>query len=360
MLNKAINEDHIIIGVVHDWDDLPRPNRFNEDMRRDQIRLEVAELLSSSLDNIPNVTSLLISFSELREDPKLIDAALNVAYGENGRFHLSTVPVFLDSLGIPNFGADPFQMLLARNKQHTKLIAKSLGVLTPQSLYVDQYSVGIIDELDDPLFERAIVKPNESASGLGLENKIYQNLSEIKSRAKLLLEAYPEGIIIEDFIPGQEVTVGVLSDRMNTVAFPYIQRNLDSTALSENYINSFEENLAAYERGERKWFQLKNYGTKVQCEQAVKSSIRIANEIGIAGYVRADFRLTDDGSLYFLELNGQAGIGLKGSVVISIGKDYFDHPHGFINEIAVYAHSFLSAEINSSRSSEQEKRWSNQ
>ena len=360
MLNSDRNNEDIIIGVVHDWTDSSRLNKFNEDMRRDQIRLDVAELLTASLNKIENVSAKTLSFEELKENPKSIDGSVNIAYGEHGRFHLSTVPSFLDTFGIPNFGADPFQMLLSRNKQHTKLLAKSLGIQTPQSIFIDEYSIGLIDDLDDSLFGKSIIKPNEAASGLGIEKKIYNNLIDIKARARLLLKAYPEGIIIEDFIFGQEVTVGVLSDRNKIRAFPYIQRNLDTSSLPNDYMNSFEENLAAYEKGERKWFQLEKYVSKEQCDLAVKWSIQIAEAVGIAGYVRIDFRLGDNGSLYFLEINGQAGIGLKGSVVISIGNDYFDEPHGFIKEIANYAHLYLSSEISKLHSSKQEERWSNQ
>ena len=152
------------IAVVYDWKPESRPNAFGEDMRSDQIRNEVAELLIEFLNQNIGVNAELVAAEYLEEvisrnQEVSWDGAINMAYGEFGRFHMAAVPMMLDRLGIPNYGADPFLMVLARNKQQTKNIAESIGINVSSSVFYDQASAHLIDVMPTTILP-AIIKPN--------------------------------------------------------------------------------------------------------------------------------------------------------------------------------------------------------
>ena len=325
--------------------------------------MEVAEAIVGILQEDKAISAQLIHLDEFLKEMTSnsappYDACINFAYGEHGRFHLGSAPMKLDSVGIPNFGSDPLQMLLARNKKQTKSIAQSLGLKTTRDLFIDRYTRHLIPHMSSKLLP-VIVKPNEGAAGLGMENHIYRSSQEAIDRIRFVLEAYPEGILIEKFVPGHDVTVAALSDLKRVDVFAYIQRDKDGGELPLTYMNAFTENINAVERGTRIWHEMAKHAPPDIVSEACEQTRILVTSLRIAGYVRADFRLSENGCLIFLELNGQAGMNLKSSIILQIGKDHFNDRLGFLRQFSETAVSFFQYAA-SLRSTKSEHRWSHQ
>lgn len=344
--------DKLRIAVIHDWIPSPRLNAFGEDMRPDQINNDVAELILQLLNEQPDVIAELVSAEKIfalfsNKKNSSWNGAVNLAYGEYGRFHMAEVPMMLDRLGVPNYGANPLLMSLTRNKQQTKNIAESIGIKTSPSVFYDYASAHLVDAMPSSILP-AIVKPNEAASGLGIEAIAYQNTSDAKCRAHDLLNAYPEGIIVEKFVSGMELTVAALSTSKKIDTFAYVLKNSDGSDLEETYMNAYKENLGAYVEGCRIWKDMEKEGLYELAQKAKSATENLVNELRFIGFSRADFRVEKNGGLVFLELNGQAGISLGPSVVTTIGADHFENRLGFINAFAANAVEYLREVISDS------------
>ena len=122
--------------------------------------------------------------------------------GENG-----VIIAYLDLLGIKHTSAPFYQMALTFNKRDTLSVVKEYGIKTAKSVYLNKgdeiHEPKIIDKVGLPCF----VKPNNAGSSFGI--------SKVKSIHELvpaIEKAYKEdsAILIEEFLDGPEITVGVL------------------------------------------------------------------------------------------------------------------------------------------------------
>ncbi len=142
---------------------------------------------------------------------KGIDVAFNAMhgeYGEDGRVQRE-----LDKLGVPYTGSGAFASAIAYNKQHTKEAVKKLGVKVPHGLVLEPAREGEIDELARRLFRTfphpAIVKPVSGGSSVATHvAHTYHGLEHALKQAA----AVAPKILIEEYIPGRDVSVGVIND----------------------------------------------------------------------------------------------------------------------------------------------------
>lgn len=134
------------------------------------------------------------------------DVVFNAIHGTPGEDGL--MQAYLELLGIPQTSCDYYQAALTFNKRDLLSVLKPYGIKTAVSHYLnlgDEINVdAIIDKIGLPMF----VKPNKSGSSFGI--------SKVKAKEELLpaIEtAYKEDneIIIESFLDGTEVSVGVIN-----------------------------------------------------------------------------------------------------------------------------------------------------
>jgi len=137
-----------------------------------------------------------------------MDVAFNIlhgTFGEDGRLQ-----AVLDELGIPYPGSGAVSSALAMQKAFAKLIFEEKGIPTApwQALNREMSERDLIREIRVPM--PLVVKPAESGSALGVS--IVKKKSQIKSALK---KAFRESdwAVVEQFVPGVEITVAVLGNR---------------------------------------------------------------------------------------------------------------------------------------------------
>ena len=144
-----------------------------------------------------------------------VDLVFNIAEGLYGRARESQMPAILDMMGIPYTFSDTLALSLALDKTMTKQVLMQKGINTPAFWSVDNpVQVEAIIQagaLKYPLF----VKPSCEGSSMGInDNSRVTCDDELRNQAGMLLAAYPgSSILIEEFLPGREVTVGVIGNR---------------------------------------------------------------------------------------------------------------------------------------------------
>ena len=172
--------------------------------------MEIYDALPSFLNinlielNHSNFSSFI---NELNEDT-LVFNALHGGAGENGQ-----IQSYLSHHKISYTGSDATASMLAMNKHFTKIIALENNVLTPNWLSINLNNSDrskILSYKSNKFKIPVVVKPNFQGSTLGLS--IVDNINKIENAVDVA-SIYSDNIIVEKFIKGRELTVGILDDK---------------------------------------------------------------------------------------------------------------------------------------------------
>ena len=208
----------------------------------------------------------------LENDYDLAYLVLHGGNGENGK-----IQAVLDILGKKYTGSGVLASALTMDKNKTKQIAESIGIRVPKSYYnlesIERFPV--------------IIKPVDEGSSKGLF--LCNNKEEAGEALKKLKKP-----IIEDYIVGEELTVGVLNGKalgvLKIIPQADVLYDYDSKYAKGGSIHEFPAKI-----------EDKSY------KEAMKIAEKIHKEFKMKGISRSDFILSE-GELYFLEVNSSPGM----------------------------------------------------
>ncbi len=211
--------------------------------------------------------------------------ALHGGYGENGQFQ-----AFLEVAGIPFTGSGSLASGIGMHKHYCKILFRAAGIPTADWHFLQNNAEPAL-ELMDSLTLPVVVKPNEQGSTVGLT--IVKNRGQILEAVHLAYR-YSKSVIIENYIAGRELTVGILLDK----ALPVIEIIPQS---------GFYDYESKYQSGKTRYEVPANIPedvTKGLQEMALKAY----HVLGCRDYARVDFRLQPDGRFFCLEVNTLPGM----------------------------------------------------
>lgn len=217
--------------------------------------------------------------------------AIHGTPGEDGR-----IQGYLDMLKIPYTTCNSIVSALTFNKSYCNKVVKSFNVVNiANSVHLikgEPYSMGaILDQLKLPLF----VKPNESGSSLGV-SKVKDVGGLLPAIEKALKE--DQQVLIEEFIEGRELTIGVYRTNDYLRALPATE------IISKNEFFDYE---AKYTPGVTKEVTPAKIDDSVK-DQLEAKAMHIYRQLNCRGVVRMDFILEQaTGKLFFLEVNTMPG-----------------------------------------------------
>lgn len=140
-------------------------------------------------------------------DGKTWDLVFNIAEGLYGEGRESLVPALLDAYKIPFVFSGPVSLGISLNKAYAKQIVKASGVNTPAFYVVSQEADIRFVKLKYPLF----AKPISEGTGKGIDsNSVINSPKELEQVCSNLLSKFNQPVLVEEFLPGREFTVGVL------------------------------------------------------------------------------------------------------------------------------------------------------
>ena len=216
---------------------------------------------------------------ELKPDKVFI--ALHGSPGEDG-----TVQGMLEILGIPYTGSDTITSAVCIDKDFTKRILQRENVKTPAWEVV--YEEKDLEHLRWNTFP-AVVKPAREGSSIGL--KVVNSLSELKEYAEKLLKKSGK-VMIEEFIKGKDLTVGILKGE----PLPVIEIR------PKKGIYDYE---SKYTKGMSEYIIIKDEALTKKLHEISKKIYRV---LSLKDFARIDFRLSEEGEIYFLEVNTIPGM----------------------------------------------------
>jgi D-alanine-D-alanine ligase len=229
------------------------------------------------------------------------DLIFNTAEGRRGRFREAFFPALFDELGFPYTGSDSYTLALTLDKQLTKLILREEHVRTPGWQFIEKPSELKPEDLHFPV----IIKPNFEGSSKGItQDSVAENVDELKRKVALALDKYPSGVLVEEFIAGRDLTVPFLEA---------VDTDFDGVLSPVDYVMSPEAM-----KGRR--YAIYDYELKTRQEKSVtvrapalldedmserirKMARTVIKKLDCKDLGRVDFRLSDAGVPYFLEIN---------------------------------------------------------
>lgn len=219
------------------------------------------------------------------------DVVFNAIHGTPGEDGL--MPAYFELINMPHTSCDFYQGALTMNKRDMLSVLKPYGIKTALSYYLNQGDVidvqSIIQRVGLPCF----VKPNRSGSSFGI--------SKVNHSQELLdaIEvAYKEDneILIESFLNGTEVSVGVINYQGEIIALPITE------IVSEN---DFFDYQAKYEGKSQEITPARiSLELTLEIEKVAK---RIYQILKMDGFSRSEFILVDDVP-FLLEMNTVPGL----------------------------------------------------
>jgi D-alanine-D-alanine ligase len=231
----------------------------------------------------------------------------NIAEGKCGKFRESEIPAILDYLDIPYTGSNTFSLALALNKAFTKKILKAENIPTP---LFQVFTAKGKQELDPVLKFPLIVKPNLEGSAKGINASNVVNTKEaLFAKIKELQGLYMQEVLVEEFIEGKELTVGILENGKVTI-LPILEIDFSTCKKSGEYFYSWrmKEFQGNAEFGLVPEFHCPARLDK-ETEELVKDvALKTHQAVGCFDISRTDIRLSKDGIPYVLEINPLPGL----------------------------------------------------
>jgi D-alanine-D-alanine ligase len=234
-----------------------------------------------------------------------IDAVFNLAEGIGGRGRESQVPATLEMLGIRCTGSDPIAIGLTLDKALAKLMAKAHGIPTAPWCVVAGFSppnggLKAAATLRCPLF----VKPACEGSSMGVTaNSLCRNEGELEEAVNRVRNYGP--VLIEEYLPGNEYTVGILNGKVIGVM----------QVVPKNGGDPFFYSIEV----KRDWRRLVEYRI-VDEPRAAAVALEIWNALGLRDVARVDVRCDRDGVPNFVEVNPLPGVHPVHSDLVILAK----------------------------------------
>ncbi|MCA9691638.1 MAG: hypothetical protein R3A51_20320 [Nannocystaceae bacterium] len=228
------------------------------------------------------------------------DLVFNTAKGQRGRYREAFYPGLFEQLGFPYTGSDAYVCAVTLDKQLTKLKLSAHGVPSPRGVLIER-----ADQPTPDLRLPVILKPNFEGSSKGItQDSIVDDPEALAARLREQLRKYPAGVLVEEYIGGRDVVVPFLeraSPKTGGVLAP-VEYEFDAASVAGRRYRIYEYDL---KRSLRDSVAVKVPAalTPKLNEQIAGLSRLIYRTLGVRDMGRVDFRVTDDGDVYFIEVN---------------------------------------------------------
>jgi len=223
----------------------------------------------------------------------------------------------------PYTGCNPRGLLLSRDKVLCKQLLAFHRIPTPQFAVLRRGQRFVLPRrLRLPLF----VKSATEDASLGIaQASVIDDVARLRERVQFMHEQIGSDALVEEYIEGRELYVGMLGNE-----------RLTRLPVWEMRFGSMPESMAAIATRKVKWDRgyQKKYGITTAAAESLPEgtaarleqlSKRIFRALHLTGYARMDFRLRDDGELYVLEANANPNLSAAedfAQSALTAGMDY--------------------------------------
>ena len=231
-------------------------------------------------------------FSVIVERKKIrFDCVFNAIHGSPGEDGF--MQGYLELLEIPQTSCSMYLAALTFNKRDCLSVLKPYGIKTAESYYLNLGDKIIEDEIINKVGLPCFVKANKAGSSFGI-TKVHKK-EDLQNAIDVAFKEDDE-IIIEEFLDGTEVSVGVISYKGKTKVLPIteIVSDNDFFDYEAKYLGQSQETTPARI-------------TKEQEDKVIKIAKKVYDTLKLTGFSRSEY-IFKDGEPHLLEINTVPGL----------------------------------------------------
>ncbi len=223
---------------------------------------------------------------------------INFASARLGPWGKTLVPALATSAGLLTTNSDPYAIALTRHKAHTSYILSSLG-LTPQFCWCYEPHIGWYAGSRPPIGTSLLLQPAYESASIGVTNT--SRCVADDSLDSLVIEIareYRQAVVARTFIEGYEVECPVVTG-LDAVA-------MDPVGISIQGSHRVGDQYLTYERvysDNYQFFSYRDIAPPHIAELLQVRAIHASQVLGLRGFSRIDFRITDSGSMYITDVS---------------------------------------------------------
>lgn len=248
--------------------------------------------------------------------------AYNTAHSGTGPGRKALLPSFCALHGIPTTSADAYVVSLARHKFHVARLLTGFGLETPNSWFYtleDDW----FDGQQPPKGLKVILKPTYESASIGIANDSVQIVDgNLRAKVKETAHEYRQPITVQSFVSGWEVEVPVIHlDRPFAPMAIGISKG-GNNLLGDDFLTYDDVNVDNYAFW--KFDQTPNLTEKLRA-----IAIRASKVLGLRGFSRIDFRVTQEGKAFITDVSTSPHTTAHSSYAFlfkSLGKSVNDLP----------------------------------
>jgi len=283
------------------------------DLRSDYLAQGLGEEETAEFDAEETIAAVCQALTELGHQPARIggikpltqalvrgarwDAVFNICEGLEGVSREAQVPALLEAYDIPYVFSDPLTLALTLDKAMTKRVVRDAGVPTADFTVIEHEADIAKVALPFPLF----LKPVAEGSGKGVDARSrVTDRGQLESVARDLLARFRQPVLVEEFLPGREFTVGITGTGEGASVL-----GVSEIVPTDKYVG----HAYGYENKS-------DWEDKLNIVPVTDADAKAAGEVALAAWKvlrcrdggRADVRLDKNGKPRFIEVNPLAGI----------------------------------------------------
>jgi D-alanine-D-alanine ligase len=219
------------------------------------------------------------------------DCVFNAIHGHPGED--GTILAYFELIGLKHTSAPFYQMALTFNKRDCLSVVKQYGIKTAVSYFLNEGDDIYVDEIIAKVGLPCFVKPNNAGSSFGI--------SKAKTAAEMIPaieKAFKEDsqILIEEFLDGPEITIGVLAYEGKIKVLPMTE------IISENEFFDYEAKYL----GKSQEITPARISDEIH-QKLEKLASHVYKILNMSGFSRSEYILVND-EPYFLEMNTVPGL----------------------------------------------------
>ena len=246
------------------------------------------------------------------------------------------LPAILDVYGLPYTGGDFLSIATTLDKARTKEIIGFHGVATPAF----QIFAGADDPLSAGLPFPLIVKPLHEDASIGVfRDSVVADDAALRRKVRQILRKYRQPAIVEEYIDGRELSVGVIEQGSRRLVTPVNEVVFDlppGFPRIFTYVGKWDSESEEYRGIVPDQCPAQDLPAAAE-EEIRRVALQCFELLRLRGYARVDYRLRDDGRLFVLEVNANPLIGEYSVMATMAEKMGWPFPK-FIHNLALEAY----------------------
>ena len=218
-------------------------------------------------------------------------------------------------------GSSTAGLLLAQDKVLTKQLLEFHEVSTPNFAVFENDTFETKGILRFPL----IVKPARSDASIGIgRHSVVQNWQELTERVREIRDDLQDEALVEEYIDGREVYVGIVGPASNPTILPIIEMDFGNWSPAVPMVSDREVKFAPETEGSPRLVIAKDLSDELRAR--IHRAARLAyRALKLRDYARMDFRIAKTGEPYMLEANPNPYLEKTGELAMAAAEAGMDY-----------------------------------